>query len=156
MSMYCDANNDVRRLTGYQSAYSTSSTPMLTDVNDIIIMLSGEVDGYLNAGGIKSISNSYNTNILKTYVSLGAAGRVMSRWFQNPNDKEQGFVYWTEFKEWLDKLVRDPQYINVFIQNEGLANEAKQLGNAVTQGFSPYTSAINAGLGTYINERFTY
>jgi hypothetical protein len=156
VSAYCDANLDVKVLTGFQSAFSSSTAPALTDVNTIIETISGEIDGYLKAANINTLSAAANISIRKKYCIFGVCGEVMSRWFQNQRDKEQGLYYADKYDEWTNKLINDPQYINVIIANEGTANESALLGNAVTQGLAPYSSRINGREGSYIHENFTY
>lgn len=155
---YCDANTDVKILTGFASTYSTSSIPTLSDVQNIIGQIEGEINAYLAADNITSPSNANTLALLKRYEALGSAGMVLARWGDNDAVRQQGMIFWNEFKEWANRLLNDQAYIQMIIKNENKANEGQQVGSAVTAGIlpTPHSTAINNGQGTYINEKFTF
>lgn len=122
---YSSANDEVISLTGYPTAYTTSSMPTLAQVTGIIEMIDGEIDTALYALGITSTpTNASLLNLLAKWSAIGSAGLTLQRYKNDNTANNEGDWLYSKYEAWIDKLITDDNYKNMI----------KELGNTSFTG----------------------
>lgn len=129
MSNYC-TYSDVEVLLNKQ--FNASTTPTSTQVTEVITQITQEIDTILYVVGITAQPTDTNIlGMLKKFCSFGSAGIVGISYFRNASGVSGSNAdwYYTEYKEFLQKLKDDPEILGIVADTESLT-----CANQVTDG----------------------
>lgn len=108
---YANANTEIKTYTGFTTDYSTSTSPTLSQVTDIIEQVEGEIEVALSGLGLTvPVTNTILLDFVRKYSGMGSAGLVFQRYGKSENDFRLGDWYYTKFENWIEKLINDKNY----------------------------------------------
>jgi hypothetical protein len=113
--MYCSAE-DVQGMLGYDTTYSATTKPTLTQVNDIITNITSEIDSRLECISVTvPVTDSNVLNVIERYCKLGSAGLVGLTYYSSNNniDGGQSDYFYKDYKQWLKDITNNPELLGV-------------------------------------------
>lgn len=128
---FSSANSDVNTYVGI-TAFSTATQPTLTEVNNIIGQVDGEITAVMAGVGITTFTNESLLELLKKYSAMASAGLVIMRYGKSEMDIRKAEFYYNDYLRWLDKLTKDDKYKESILNLTNSAYSDILIGNQVT------------------------
>jgi hypothetical protein len=108
---YCVAE-DVQILLGFDTTFSASTIPTLTQVNGVIDQVTAEIDMLLASAGVGvPVANTTLLSYLKMKCASGTACRIGMTYFSNSTgvDGTQPKFYCDDYQEFKDSIKENPE-----------------------------------------------
>jgi hypothetical protein len=131
--MYCTAS-DIQGMLGYDTEFTNTSKPTVTQVNDIITNITSEINTRLEAIGVTlPVTDSNVLNVVERYCKIGSAGLVGLTYYSSNNNIEGGQAdyFYKDYKQWLTDITDKPELVGVSAE---AVNESAMVSNQVTDG----------------------
>lgn len=132
MGSYCNANTEVSAKTGM--TYTTGTQPTLIEVNEEISEKESIINLMLKSIGITTVTDASLKGTLAYINSVGAAASILRR-YPKEDKMTQIIGYQKEWEDWINKIVIDKSYQQLFIAAQGTASVGALTGSAQTEGY---------------------